>query len=306
MNVYKSNWAFLILFLLFGSNIVAQQDPLYTQYIFNPLEVNPGYAGSREALSAVLTHRSQWIGIDGAPVTQNLAIHAPTKNGKMGLGMQIINDAIGPKNTLSASLVYAYRLRVGQGKLAFGLRGGLYNYRFNWDKLEYQNQNDNVILVGASSKTTPNFDFGVYYNTKLFYAGLQIAHLNRPDLSFSDSSSTFLRPHSTLTVARAWEINENIVFRPSLLMRAAPKNVGTLDVNLSLLFNNTIWCGVSFRSNYGLAGIIEMNITDHFRAGLSYDYALNGLRGQTGGSLELFIGYDFKIYNQKMASPRYF
>lgn len=306
MNIKKTHWSLILLFALFGNTLVAQQDPLYTQYVFNPLEVNPGYAGSREALSAVLTHRSQWIAIDGAPVTQNFALHAPSKNGKMGFGLQIVNDAIGPKNTLAASLVYAYRLRIGKGKLAFGLRGGMYNYRFNWDALEYQNQNDNVILAGASSKTTPNFDFGIYYNTKTFYTGLQIAHLNRPDLSFSDSSNTFLRTHTTFTIARAFELNDNIVFRPSILTRATSGTDATLDLNLSLLFNNIIWTGISFRSNYGIAAIIEMNITEKLRAGLSYDYALNGLRGQTGGSLEFFIGYDFSIYNQKMVSPRYF
>ena len=168
----------IILTVLTALNGFAQQDPQYSLYMFNPLGVNPGYAGSREALSAVLVHRSQWVGLKGAPVTQAFAINTPLKNKSMGVGLNVTNDKIGPKNILSATAVYAYRIKIGSGKLAFGLRGGIQNYNYNWDMIEYKNQEDQIPNTAVGSFVIPTFDFGMYYHTNTFYAGIALEHLN--------------------------------------------------------------------------------------------------------------------------------
>ena len=157
-----------LIFLLFMAAMqgFAQQDPQYSLYMFNPLGVNPGYAGSRELLSGVLIHRSQWVGLDGAPETQALAINTPMKNKKMGLGLQIINDKIGPRTTQTLSASYAYRLKLGSGKLAFGLRGGIVNYSYDWNKIEYKDDEDAIPTTANESFMLPTFDFGMYLRFK--------------------------------------------------------------------------------------------------------------------------------------------
>lgn len=292
----------LLIFSLFAE---AQQDPKYSQYMFNPMGVNAAYAGSREALSVVLTHRSQWVGIDGAPVTENFAIHSPLKNQNMALGLQILNDKIGPKNKFSVSGIYAYRIRLLSGKLAFALRGGIYNYKYNWDKITYQDPTDNVAQSGAVSVTVPTIDYAMYYNDKKNYIGLEFAHLNRPKLPLSDSINSNLNAHVSLLAGRAFVVDDDLIFRGSLLMRATDY-AGLLDLNISVLLEQKLWLGVSLRSNYGIIGIVQFRFNNKFRAGLSYDYAMNQLQGQTGGSYELFLGYDFNIFKSKMISPRFF
>ena len=117
--------------------IIAQQDARYSQYMFNMMPVNPGYAGSREAVTFLFAHRNQWSGIeDGAPVTSSLAIHSPLRKGSMGLGLELLQDRIGPKINTAFLATYSYKVRVGSGKLSFGLRGGLYNYLFDWNKID--------------------------------------------------------------------------------------------------------------------------------------------------------------------------
>lgn len=295
------------------SNIIAQQDPHYSQYMFNPLGVNAGYTGSREALSLVMLHRSQWVGFDGAPSTQTLALHSPMKNKNMGLGLILMNDVVGPHSTISAAASYAYRIKLGAGKLAFGLKAGVQNHQIKWDKIEYKNTNDNIPAYGVNSLTVPNFDFGIYYNTHSFYAGFEIQHLNAPELYFSDSSYANdsggvarLFRHGTFIMGKAFRISESIVFKPSFILRGAGKMEGIGDLNLCFLFHNKLWAGVFFRSKYGPGLMLEYNITPQFRLGYAYDLNTNGLANTNSGSHEIFIGYDFNVFKSKVTSPRYF
>ena len=162
---------------------LGQQDPQFNQYFFNPLGINPAYAGSRGALSAVAIHRSQWVGFPGAPETQAFAIHAPSRRKKMGFGFQVLNDQIGPKNTVAVSGTYAYKIRLLKGRLGFGLRASLYNYAFNWDEIKYEENSSLVGTVrGKETYTTPSFDFGLYYSDNINYIGIEFTHLNEGKL----------------------------------------------------------------------------------------------------------------------------
>jgi type IX secretion system PorP/SprF family membrane protein len=137
----------------------SQQDPQYSLYMFNPIGVNPGYAGRREVLSAVLVHRSQWIGLEGAPETQAFSLNMPLNNKKMGVGLQIVNDKIGAHTTQTLKATYAYRLKLGNGKLAFGLSGGILNYNFDWGKIDYKQQEDVVPNQAPERIIIPTVDF---------------------------------------------------------------------------------------------------------------------------------------------------
>lgn len=301
----------ILLFIVVSCQaIFAQQDPQYSLYMFNPLGVNPGYAGSREVLSAVLVHRSQWVGLDGAPETQVLAVNSPLKNKNMGLGLQIVNDKIGPRTTQHLSASYAYRLKLGTGKLAFGLRAGLVNYNYNWNEIEYKDTEDAIPTTSAESFMKPNFDFGIYYNTRTFYIGAAVDHLNEAQynlLSTQDSvvSEAKQNANFTGTIGKAFILNDNLVLKTSLLMRAANAS-GNIDVNGSLLIKNKILFGLTLRSSKVLVLMTELNITKNLRLGAGYDFDATDVAKSTSGSFEIFLGYDIGIFNSKMVSPRYF
>ncbi len=300
----------LIITVLISIESFAQQDPQYSLYMFNPLVVNPAYAGSREVLSGVLIHRSQWVGLEGAPETQALAINTPLKNKNMGIGLQIINDKIGPRTTQHLSASYAYRIKLGAGKLAFGLRAGLQNFNYDWQKIEYIDQEDEIPNTAPESFMRPNFDFGIYYNTNTFYTGLAFDHLNRSKfnlLSTQDSvtSSAHTAVHGTFTLGKAFVLNDNLVLKTSMLVRGS-KAAGNLDINGSILIKNKILFGLTLRSTDALVLLTEINLTKNLRMGAAYDFDNSDVASSTSGSFEIFLGYDIGLFKSKVISPRYF
>lgn len=299
---------FLFVLIISGVSAYAQQDPLFTQYMFNPVMVNPGYTGSREVISSVLLYRHQWVGFTGAPKTQTFSTHMPLKRQKIAVGLQLMHDQIGPKNTMGYFLSYAYRFRLERGKLSLGLRAGAYDYRYNWDMIDYRDNTDMYNNQGTTRDFVPNFDFGAYYFTKKEYAGLAFSHIGNPRGFTSRDSSyiTKLFMHFTLTAGKAFIINDDVTFRPSLIIRNSGLSKADADLNLSFLFKNVFWIGVAGRTNYGAMALVEYNITPNLRAGYSYDFNFNKLRSTNSGSHEIFIGYDIDIRHNRILSPRYF
>lgn len=301
-----------LFFALLFLGAKAQQDPQFNQYFFNPLGINPAYAGSRGTLSAVAIHRSQWVGFEGAPSTESFAIHSPTRNKKMGLGLQLLNDRIGPKNTIAISGTYAYKIRIGRGKLGFGLRASLYNYAFNWDEIEYKDgSNYGGIERGKETYMTPSFDFGVYYNDKRSYLGVEMTHLNegRIGIQADNENATFASRQQAqviLTAGHAFVINRFVTLKPSILVKTTSNQPAFIDLNGSILLREKLWLGISVRRGYGAVAIMEYNVTKNLRVGYSLDFAVTTLNRQNGGSHEIFIGYDLKLFKSGIISPRYF
>lgn len=289
----------------------AQQDALFSQYMFNPFSINPAYAGSRNSMSGVLLARKQWSGFSGAPTTGTFAIHSPFKGKNFALGFNAIAEEIGPSVNSGAFLTYAYHLKLPVGKLSFGLRGGFFSSRLNNNLLRFDNQTDIANTGGVLKGMTPNFDFGAYYYTQKFYLGFSSAHLTAGDLKFRDNNLTYnISRHYMVASGLAIVINPNFVVKPSVLVKyvfGAPVNV---DVNTSVLIKKDFWIGASFRTNsafnsQSLVGIFEYNITDFMRIGYSYDFTLGKLRNYNSGSHELFIGMDLNISKKVSVSTRY-
>ncbi|HCQ29486.1 MAG TPA: hypothetical protein DIU39_04305 [Flavobacteriales bacterium] len=301
-----------LILLLVANTTFAQQDPQYSLYMFNTLGVNPAYAGSRDALSFGLVHRNQWIGMPGAPVTNALFAHMPLKNNKMGVGLEITNDNIGPKSQNYFNVDYAYKIKAGKGKLAFGIRAGVIAFIYDWNKIEYKNEQDGFLQYAYTSNfTVPNFDFGMYYNTTTFYAGLAFAHLNKASYDvltqqLSDSVSSRMYRHSTFTIGKAFVLNNKWTLRPSMLLRAVEGGIANIDLNISAMYNQKIWAGISLRSTEDVVLTLEFVPNKKIRIGYSYDYNTGKLRTYTGGTHEIFLGYDLQFKNVKMTSPRYF
>lgn len=301
-----------LLFLL-SLQAVAQQDPQFNQYFFNPLGVNPAYAGSRGTLSAIAIHRSQWVGFDGAPSSESFAIHSPSKSKKMGLGLQVMTDRIGPRNTTVVSGIYAYKIRVGRsGKLGLGIRASLYNYAFDWDEIDYKDgSNFGSVERGKETFFTPSFDFGIYYSDKRNYIGLELTHLNEGDIGFQADNvniefASRQQIQAIFIAGRAFIINRYLTFKPSILIKSTNNQPMFIDLNASFLLREKLWLGASFRRGYGAAAVVEYNVTKLLRIGYSLDFAFTSLNRQNGGSHEIFIGYDLKLFKSGIISPRYF
>jgi len=310
MERFRIHIVFLLICL--SSISYAQQDPQFNQYFFNPLSVNPAYAGSRGGLSAVAVHRSQWVGFEGAPTTQAFAVHAPSRDKKMGYGFQLMNDQIGPKNTISMSGIYAYKVKLYHGKLGFGLRASLFNYVFDWSLINFEDQaTSRGSLNGKETYLTPSFDFGVYYHDKLNYIGVEFTHLNQGKLGIQSdnvnlASASRQHAQAIIMAGRAFEINSFLTLKPSMLIKTANNLPAFIDLNGSLLIKKKYWVGLSYRRGFGAVLVTEYILNKAFRIGYSFDMSLTTLSRANGGSHEIFIGYDLNLFKSRVVSPRYF
>lgn len=296
-----------LFFTSLGLVMNAQQDAIYSQYMFNPFVINPAYAGSRHSISAVLLHRSQWVGMDGAPTTSTFSIHSPFKGTGMAAGISAIADRIGPSKNLAAFATFAYHLRLGVGDLSFGLRGGMYSTEMDGTMLDYRDPTDqfNTQLVQRVSK--PSFDFGMYYYTNRFFIGASATHITQENLTFSDfpdNAEMVLDRHIMLTSGYAMDVNENVIFKPSVMVRYVNSAPINFDVNASFLFKRTLWLGASYRMNNSIAFITEYNVTDNIRLGYSFDMTISELKRYNSGTHELFVGFDFSLTKEKSVSTR--
>lgn len=286
----------------------AQQDALYSQYMFNPFMINPAYAGSREGTSSVLLFREQWIGIDGAPSTQTFSIHSPFSKQKMALGLNLFNDAIGPTRNSGAFVSYAYHLKLGKAKLSLGVRGGMYNSRLDLDVLNYRDPLDETNGTGRVNSMVPSFDFGMYLYSKKYYLGFSSTHLNESKFDFSGMTTNtiiVLKRHYMFAAGGAFPIGENTVFKPTTLVKFVPSAPVNIDVNASFLMRKVFWLGAGFRSAGSVVLITEYNISQFLRVGYSYDLVLNQLKRFSGGTHELMVGFDMNFNRTKSISPRY-
>ena len=286
----------------------AQSDALYSQYMFNQFTVNPAYAGSRDALSTVLLYRNQWTGVDNAPKTINFSAHSPFHKKNVALGMNVMMDEIGPTTIQSIAGTYAYHVKTNYGDLSMGLRTGLISLRSDESKLNFYN--DQYETNGLVNVIIPNFDFGMYFFTDLFYAGASLSHILEDDLILNNEQNTLLnfelQRYLSLATGGVIEINKNILYKPSLMVKFTPGFPVNYDINSSFLLNKTLWAGFSYRSTQNLVLLLEWNISDQLRGGYSYDFDLSPLRSSRSGSHELFIGYDFIIKKSlHNISPKY-
>lgn len=332
------NLLVLIIMVFVSFQAMGQQDPMFTKYMFNSLHFNPAYAGSHEHLSLALLHRTQWINFQGAPNTQTFTAHTPLRENRVGVGLSLLHDQIGVTRTSSANLSYAYRIPLSKkARLSVGIQGGMTNWRADWNKLELENTVDPAFDGDVQSKWLPNFGFGLYFQTKRFYTGLSSPHLIEHKLRESAGTveSALVAQqyrHYYFTVGGAIPIvGDDIIFKPSLLV----KNVGIdsklrktedlrsinapteFDVDLSVLFMETLWVGAAFRSSIEKfsndkssfdSGDIwaSYNLRNGMRIGAAYDYTLTEINKETPGSFEIMLGYEFDFKTNRIETPRYF
>jgi type IX secretion system PorP/SprF family membrane protein len=300
--------------LLTGLNSSAQYDAMFTQYMFNEMFVNPGYAGSKEAMSVTALHRQQWVSFPGRPITTTFSLHGPLQGNKMGLGLSFLNEKVGVLNRNLVYLSYAYRLKLGTtGNLAFGLQGGIHNQVNKFSTLKTTDEGDIQLSQNTPSIITPNFGFGIYFNTKKMYAGLSIPRMIDDHVSFTETGdvlkSTKLTPskfHYYLTVGSVFTINESLKLKPQAMVKMVQNAPFTYELNVNALIKDLVWIGVSYRSSADVSGILGIQLGPQFIFSYSYDFPLGKIQTYTMGSHEIALGYLFAYKGKKIITPRYF
>jgi len=298
--------------LITASVLFAQQDALFSQYMFNKLAINPGYAGSREVLSADILYRYQWVNIEGAPKTISASFHTPLSNPHLALGLNMFNDQIGPMSYTGAMATFAYRIIFPESKLSFGLQAGVKNSGIVWNDLISNDPSDPFLIYRdqLTKKLVPDANFGVYYYSDKFYAGLSSHQLlQNQSVVVRDSAGrtqfTKLLTHFYGMAGVAIPLGENVVFRPSFLAKYVKNAPPQLDINASFLFANTLWLGASYRTEKAVSFMTEINIAQNIRLGYSYDIWLNELKVYNKGSHEIRLSFDFNV-GKRLLTPRYF
>jgi type IX secretion system PorP/SprF family membrane protein len=300
----------ILIFVLFTSLAgFAQQDVLFSQYMFNKLLVNPGYAGSREVFSADAVYRNQWTGFEGAPKTIALSMHTPLRYDHIAVGGYIYSDKIGPQVNQGALLSYAYRVNLPKGKLSFGLQAGVKYNDINWDMIDLEDA-DLSFQGNPKSKVTPDANFGIYYYTNRMFAGVSSTQLlqNEYGMVTVDGEKTYskLLRHFYGMAGVAVPISDQVVFRPSVLVKYVKDAPWQMDLNASFLLNDLFWLGMSYRTDGDLVFLTEFNISRKYRLGYSYDVNVKDRIHYNSGSHEIRLGIDLDLLKNRMYTPRYF
>ena len=290
-----------------------QQDILVSQYMFNHLLLNPAYAGSKDYMMATLLYRKQWVDFKGAPTTQVASLHAPIGLTNFGWGALVSHDKIGVTDRTDVYANAAYHLPVGNKlKLSMGIRagGGFYSYK-NSD-LIYWDANDPAFAGDRTSAFLPNIGAGVYLYGNKFYAGLSVPTIISydPTKSLSINSNGTIVPrqvrHYFATTGVALELNPNVVFKPSVLVKYVQNAPVEADFNASVLLSQILWIGASYRTNDSFVALLEFQLTKQLRFGYSYDFTTTDVKNYSNGSHEIMLGYDFGYDIMKIKTPRYF
>ncbi len=302
---------FLMIFILLaGSSAIAQQDALFSQYMFNKLVINPAYTGTRDALSITLVGRQQWAGLDGAPQTATISIHSPLRNEKIGLGVYAYTDVLGPLQNSGAVGSFSYKFQWGPGKLSFGLQFGVKHLSIDWNKIEMPEENDIAYLGQSGDNLVMDANFGLYYYSDKYYVGLSSKHLLQQEVGtqelYDEVVANKLLRHFYGMAGIAIPLSDDLVLKPSILAKYVSNTPLQMDFNANLMINEVLWVGFSYRTEGIFVILAEVLVKDRLRIGYSYDTYLNELSLHNQGSHEVLIGFDFPVFKRRMLTPRYF
>ena len=300
----------LIGILLSFMDMSAQQDPQYTQYMYNMNVVNPAYAGSRGTLSLGLLGRTQWTSVPGGPRTMTFSGDAPLGR-KVGIGLSIIADEIGPVSEQNLYVDVSYTLTTSEeGRLAFGLKGGITMQNIDLLSITLPQDPNDPLFQDNVNETYPNFGAGVYYYTDKFYVGLSVpnilksTHFERSGGIITEASEEM---HAFLTAGYVFRLSPTLKFKPSVMFRGVINAPISIDLNANFLIYERLELGVGYRISDSVVGLINFAVTPDFRIGFAYDYTISDFSDiNPGGSYEAILLYDIDFSKKNLKSPRFF
>lgn len=301
------SYKILLLSVLFSTITHAQQDSQHTQYMYNPVNFNPAYAGSREVLSAFGMHRTQWVGLDGAPVTNNVSVHTPIANSKIGLGLSFINDRIGPSDENSISVDFSYSIETSQDfKLAFGLKATANLLNVDFTKLN-QMPGDPELEFNIDNRFSPNIGAGIFWYSQQTYVGLSVPNLlETRHFDGENNSVAKERMHYYFIAGHVFDLSSTIQFKPSLLVKTVIDAPLQVDVSGNFLFNEKFTLGVAYRWSAAISGMAGFQITDSLMVGYAYDAETTKLANYNSGSHEIFLRFELFKNFDRIIAPRFF
>lgn len=299
-----------LLSLMFSTELWAQQESQYTQYMYNPLLVNPGYAGSRGVPSIFGLYRNQWLGIEGAPKTSTLSFHMPFENKQVGLGLSIHHESIGPQTTNNLMVDFSYSLDFDNGaKLALGLKGSAGLYNFDRNKLRLYDISDTWFNYEKDNVFSPNVGVGAYWYTDTYYFGLSVPNLL--------SSKVFSREKTTISTVNSvqhyyilggyvFDLSDSVKFKPAVLSKIAKGSPLQLDLSANFMFNEKFVLGAAYRWSAAVSAMAGFQINKSWFIGYAYDWETTDLAKYNSGSHEIFLRYEFMRKIGRIVSPRFF
>lgn len=304
----------LIISLLNTKQADAQSEPMFSQYTFNEIFINPAYAGSHEALSFSSVYRKQWVNIEGAPTTKTFTAHSHLFKSKVGLGLTAYQDQIGVASQTGFFANYAFRIKMRKGTLSLGMLGGFSGYQERLSDIKTTDNGDVKFSANTPMVFAPNFGFGTYYYTKRFYFGVSIPRMITNKLIINqysqvervDGSLNTEALHYFIATGFVFDVNPIVKIRPSMMIKAVMNAPVEYDANISTLLYNSLWIGGGYRSGDSWNLLTALQVNNQLRVGYSYDYTITKLKNFAGGSHEFSLNYVLKYNSKKITSPRYF
>lgn len=294
----------VLMFVVFTN--YAQQDAQFTQYMYNTININPAYAGSRGAMSIFALHRTQWVGIDGAPVTNTASINTPLNASNLGLGVSIINDKIGPvqENTISADLSYSIKTSTFF-KLSFGVKATANLFNLDIAKLDPVQYSDPSLQ--NYSNFSPNIGAGLYLHSDRAYIGFSIPNFIETNRYNDNEVAIFKEKINYYLIAGyVFDFSNAVKFKPTVLTKIVEGAPLQVDLSGNFMFSNKFVLGVAYRWSASVSAMAGFQVSDGIYIGYGYDHETTQLQHYNAGSHEIFLRYEIFKNVEKMITPRFF
>ena len=311
INNFVTSFKFILivtLILLNTTMSVAQQDAQYTQYMYNTINVNPAYAGSRGVLSVFGMYRAQWVGLEGAPNTAAASIHSPIENSRVGLGLTVSNDQIGISERNTVSTDFSYTINTSDSyKLSFGLKGSASLLNVDYNKLNKYDKNDPKFQNNIDNQFSPNIGAGVYYHSDKLYAGVSVPFILETK-HFDDNTNSVAKDalHYYFIGGYVFDVSESTKFKPAFLIKSVKGAPLQADLTANFMFHDKFVVGGAWRWSAAVSGLVGFQVDSNWFVGYTYDSDTTKLANYNSGSHEIFLRYEFKGKQEKIISPRFF
>ena len=303
----------LSILVLSYSTSNAQTEPMYSQYMYNMLGVNPAYAGNREATSLNFFQRNQWIGLKGAPKTTSVSIDQAVHESNMGWGVQAYDDRLGVEAATGVNAMLSTKIRVSEnGVLSGGLSIGLMNYKVNLNDVmnRYTPNDPSFVSTSKPSQWMPMVGAGLFYNTDKFYMGLSSPSLLQSRMAnYANLNSGIQKMdafHLFLNAGYVLTLNEDVKLKPSTMIKMVSGAPIEFDLNTNIWLRDVVSLGASYRTGDAVVGMVETQINENLKMGYAYDMTISPLKYYNNGSHEILLRYEFSNNKAKVKSTRYF
>lgn len=290
-----------------SQSVNAQQDPIFSNYIWNPMSFNPAVAGTQGYMTMNATVREQWVGFEGRPRTQAFNLHTALRNKAMGLGASIINDKLGPINSLTLQGNFAYKLKIDRGTyLSMGLKSELSLWQGHFQDLELAD--DPSLANNIRSAFLPNFGFGLLLKDPKYFVGFSVPKFINNE--FNDGKTDWNQggqvSHFFLHGGYSYEVNRDLYLKPSIMVNYVKNVPVETTISFNAEFQHQLWVGMSYRTAQAITPTFAYKFNQQIKAGYAYELALNKLKSHQAGSHELMITYDFVYPSRGVVSPIFF